>query len=96
MHTQKCMYIDAQTINHSIFFNFKSPLLYIWCLYVATFFICLLHVDNLNLATSLENYCLYAMLIACKCTLLCKKMDCNAKSEPPYLATTLMGSTKRS
>jgi hypothetical protein len=28
------------------------------------------------------------MLIACKCMPLCKKLDYNAKSEPPYLATT--------
>jgi hypothetical protein len=45
-------------------------------------------VDNLNLATNLENYCFYAMLIACKSMPLCKKLDCDAKSEPPYLATT--------
>jgi hypothetical protein len=30
------------------------------------------------------------MLIACKWTSLYKKLDCNAKSEPPYLATTLI------
>jgi hypothetical protein len=35
IHTQKCMYIEAQTTNQSIFFNFKSPLLYIWCIYIA-------------------------------------------------------------
>jgi hypothetical protein len=28
------------------------------------------------------------MLIACKCTPLCKKLDCDAKSEPLYLTTT--------
>jgi hypothetical protein len=28
------------------------------------------------------------MLITCKCTPLCKKLDCDAKIEPPYLATT--------
>jgi len=28
------------------------------------------------------------MLIACKCMPLCKKLDCDAKNEPPYLATT--------
>ncbi len=48
----------------------------------------LLQVENLNIATNLENYCFYAMLIACKCMPLCKKLDYNAKSEPPYLATT--------
>jgi hypothetical protein len=31
----------------------------------------------------------YAMLITCKCTPLYKKLDCNAKSKPPYLITTL-------
>jgi hypothetical protein len=30
------------------------------------------------------------MLMACKCTPLCKKLDCDAKIEPPYLATTHM------
>ncbi len=40
-----------------------------------------------NPTTNLENYCFYAMLIACKCMPLCKKKDYNAKSEPPYLAT---------
>jgi hypothetical protein len=83
------MYIEAQTTNHSKIFNFKSSLLYIWYIYVAIFFYrCLFfQVGNLNLATNLENYCFYAMLIACKCTPLCKKLNCNAKSEPPYLVT---------
>jgi hypothetical protein len=54
-------------------FNLKSPLLYIWCIYVAIFFnkFFLLQIENLNLATNLENYCFYAMLIACKCMPLC-------------------------
>jgi hypothetical protein len=85
------MYIEAQTTNQSIFFNFKSPLLYIWCIYVANVFnkCFFLQVGNLNLAANLENYCFYVMLIVCKCMQLCKKLDCNLKSEPPYLATTL-------
>jgi hypothetical protein len=86
------MYIEAQTTKHSIFFNFKSPLLYIYLVYICCNFFfnrCLfLQVDNLNLATNLENYCFYAMLIASKCTPLCKKLDCDVKSEPHYLATT--------
>ncbi len=48
----------------------------------------LLHVDNLNLVTNFKKYCFYAMLIECECTPLCKKLDCDAKSEQPYLATT--------
>jgi hypothetical protein len=32
-------------------------------------------VDNFTLATNLENYCFYAMLIVCKCTPLCKTWD---------------------
>jgi hypothetical protein len=28
------------------------------------------------------------MLIACKCMPIYKKLDCDAKSEPPYLVTT--------
>ncbi len=53
------------------------------------FYRCLiLQVENLNLATNLENYCFYAMLVTCKCTTLCKKMNCDAKSESPYLTTT--------
>jgi len=28
------------------------------------------------------------MLIVCKCSPLCKKLDYDAKSEPPYLTTT--------
>jgi hypothetical protein len=60
-------------------------------IYVANvFYKCLLlQVENLNLATNLENSFFYAMLVACKCMPLCKKLDCDAKSEPPYLATTL-------
>jgi len=90
IHTQKCMYIKAQTANWSIFFNFKNPLLYIWCIYVVIlFYRCLfLQVDNLNITTNLENYFFYAMLITCKCTPLCKKLDCDVKNEPFYLATT--------
>jgi hypothetical protein len=91
IHTQKCMYIKAQTTNQLICFNFKSPLLYIWCIYVTIFlykFLLLLQVENLNLTTILENYFFNSMLIACKCTPLCKKLDCDAKNEPTYLATT--------
>jgi hypothetical protein len=47
-----------------------------------------LQVDNLNVATHLKNCCFYAMLIACKCTPLCKKLGCDTKSEPPYFVTT--------
>jgi hypothetical protein len=61
-------------------------LVYICCNF---FNMCLLlQVENLNLATNLENYYFYAMLIACKCAPLCKKLNCNSKSEPPYIATT--------
>jgi hypothetical protein len=61
-------------------------LVYICCNF---FYRCLLlQVDNLNLGTNLENYGYYAMIIACKCTPLCKKLDCDAKNEPPYLTTT--------
>jgi hypothetical protein len=90
LHTQKCMYIKAQIVNQSIFFNFKSPLLYILCTYVVIiFYRCFFfQVDNLYLATNLENDCFYSMLRACKYMPLCKKLDCDAKSEPPYLATT--------
>ncbi len=49
----------------------------------------LLQVDNLYLTTNLEHYYLYAMLIACKCTPFCKKLDYDVKGEPPYLATTM-------
>jgi hypothetical protein len=38
----------------------------------------------------LENDCSCAMLITCKCTPFCEKLDCDTKSEPPYHATTLM------
>jgi hypothetical protein len=63
-------------------------LMYICCNF---FYTCLpFQVDNLNLATNLENYCFYAMFIACKCMPLCKKLNCDAKNEPPYLATTFM------
>ncbi len=51
---------------------------------------CLLfQVENLNIATNLKTYCFYVMFITCKCTPLCKKLDCDTKDEPPYLATTL-------
>ncbi len=83
------MYIEAQIANRSIFFNFKSPLLNIWWYGVVFKNKCLLfQVDNLNLASNLENY-FYAMLITCKCTPFCKNLHSDTKSEPPYLATTL-------
>jgi hypothetical protein len=89
IYTQKCMYIKTQTTNWSIFFNFKSPLLYIWCIYfVILKNRCLLQVDNLNLITNFKKYYFYVMLIICKCMPFYKKLDCNAKNEPPYLATT--------
>ncbi len=37
---------------------------------------------------NLENYCFYAMLIACKCMPFYKKLNCDTKNEPPYLAIT--------
>ncbi len=49
---------------------------------------CLLQGGNLNLTTNLENYCFYDMLIAYKCTPLCKKLGYDTKNEPPYFATT--------
>jgi len=62
-------------------------LVYIGCNF---FYRCLLlQVDNLNLTINLEIYCFYAMLITCKCTPLCKKVDCDTKNEPPYFTTTL-------
>ncbi len=52
------------------------------------FFRCLLFQGgNLNLATNSDNYYFYDMLIACKCTPLCKKLGYDTKNEPPYLAT---------
>ncbi len=61
-------------------------LVYICCNF---FYRChLLQVNNLNLVTNLRNYYFYAMLITCKCTPFCKKLDYDAKSEPPYFATT--------
>ncbi len=70
-------------------FQLKKSITYIWCIYVVIFLNkCLfLQVENLSLATNLENYCFYAMLIACKCMPLCKKLVCDTKSGPPYLAT---------
>ncbi len=63
-------------------------LVYICCNFV---YRCLLfQVDNLNLATNLENDCSCAMLITCKCTPFCEKLDCDTKSEPPYHVITLM------
>ncbi len=85
------MYREAKIANQPIFFNFKSSLLYIWCIYVAIYcYKCFfLQVGNLNLATNLENYYFCVMLIVCKYTPLCKKLDCDFKSESPYLAITL-------
>jgi hypothetical protein len=82
--------MEAQTTNQSIFLNFKSPLLYIWCVYVIILFnkCLILQIDNQNLATNLKFYYFNVMLIACKCTPLCKKLDYDTKNEPPYLATT--------
>jgi hypothetical protein len=31
-----------------------------------------------------------AMLLACKCMPLCKKLDCDVHNESPYFVTTLM------
>jgi hypothetical protein len=75
------MYIEAQRTNQAIFFNFKSIiiyLVYICCNFINICFF--LKVENLNLATNLEDDYFYAMLITCKCTPLCEKLDCNVKS----------------
>jgi len=37
-----------------------------------------------------EKVLFYVILIACNVCHSTKKLDCNAKSEPPYLATTFM------
>jgi hypothetical protein len=65
-------------------------LVYICCKF---FYICLLQVENLDLTTNLENYYVYGMLIACKCTSFYITLDYDAKSEPPYLATTHLCTT---
>ncbi len=89
IHKNAC--IEAQITNQSMLFNFKSPLLYIWCIYVAICFYrhLLFQVENLNIATNLKKYYFYVMFITCKCTQLCKKLYCDTKDEPPYLVTTL-------
>jgi hypothetical protein len=67
MHKNACTkgYIKK---NQSIFFNFKHPLLYIWCIYVILYMcvgVCLLlQVNNLNLITNLALFLFYGMLIA--------------------------------
>jgi hypothetical protein len=67
----------------------KSITIYLVCICCNFFYRCfVLQIDNQNLATNLENYYFYAMLIACKCTPLYKKLDYDTKNEPPYLATT--------
>ncbi len=66
----------------------KSITIYLMFICYNFFYRCLLlQVDNLNLAKILENH-YYDMVITCKCMPLFKKLDCDAKSEPPYLATT--------
>jgi hypothetical protein len=71
-------------------FQFQKSITIYLGIYVAIFLNkSLLQVNNQYLATNLENYYFYSMLVSCKCTPLCKKLDYNVKSEPPYLATTL-------
>jgi hypothetical protein len=45
----------------------------------------LLQVENLNLTKNLENHYFLAMLIACKCTPLFKKLDMTQKVSHPIL-----------
>jgi len=49
---------DMDLWKYGSFRPFKSPLLYIWCIYVTIFFnkCFFLRVENLNLATNLGNY----------------------------------------
>ncbi len=84
------MHVYRSTNNKPVhIFQFqKSITIYLMYICCNFFYKCLLQVDNLNLVTNLKNYCFYAMLIACKCMRFYKKMDCEAKSESPYLATT--------
>ncbi len=84
MHVYRC--INSKLVH--IFQLQKSITIYFVYICCNFFYRCLLlQVENLNLATKFENYCFYAMLIACKSMSLCKTLDCDAKSEPPYLAT---------
>jgi hypothetical protein len=72
-------------------FQFKKSIT-VYFVYVCFFYIyrcILLQVQNLNLVTNFDFF-FNAMLITYKCTSLCKELDCDVKSEPPYLATTLM------
>jgi hypothetical protein len=84
------MHVYRSTNNKLIHIFQLQKFITIYLVYVCCnfFYKCLLQVENLNLTTNFENYCFYVMLIAYKCTRLCKKLNCNAKSEPPYLATT--------
>jgi hypothetical protein len=60
------MYIEAQTINQSIFFNFKSSLLYIWCIYVIIFW-------KSKSSHKFEKLLFLCHVITCKCMPLYKK-----------------------
>ncbi len=68
----------------------KSITIYLVYICCNLFLKCLLLLfENLNLATNLDYFCFFTMLIACNCMPLYKTLNCNAKNEPPYLATTL-------
>ncbi len=88
IHTNK-MHVYKGTNNKPIhiFQHQKSIFWYISCKF---FYKCLFfQVNNLNLITSLKNYCFYGMLITWKCAPLCKILECNPKSESPYFAIIL-------
>jgi hypothetical protein len=85
------MYVYGGTNNKPIpISQLQKPItIYLVCICYNFFYRCLvLQIDNQNLATNLKNYYFNAMLIACKCTPLYKKLDYDTKNEPPYLATT--------
>jgi hypothetical protein len=66
----------------------KSITIYLMYRCYNVFYRYLFQVENLYLATNLENYYFHVMLITCKCMSFCKKLDHDAKNEPPYFATT--------
>jgi hypothetical protein len=69
-------------------FQLQKSIIYVWCIYVVIFFYrCFfLQVDNLNLATNLENYFLNVILMTCKkCMARYKRLNRDAKVSHPIL-----------
>jgi hypothetical protein len=81
------IHVNPQIENKSIFFNFKSPIFYIWCIYVTIFYIHVffIQVENFN---PMNFFGISINLWHVNAWHFMKNCSVTQKNDPPYLLTS--------